>query len=321
MSFKRSVLITGATQGLGYEAALVIARSHPDYLVVMSARSDNGAAAAINKATGQSNAVFAAVDLADLQTVRALAKRWAAASRPPIQALLLNAGLQFPGALTLTKEGIEATFSVCHIGHALLFHVLFSHLADSARVVITSSGVHDPAQKWPMPRAVYESAEKLAHPDQNNDVKDGRERYTTAKLCNILWMYELVRRLGAATTARGITITALDPGLMPGTGLAREAAAPLRFVWGKVLPRILPVLRLLMSSNIHTTKESGEALARLAVGEDVEGQTGVYFEGLKPVPTSKDSHDKAKALDLWDWTVNYIAGGDEEEKSHFNDFQ
>ncbi|EMR61893.1 putative dehydrogenase reductase protein [Eutypa lata UCREL1] len=165
MAHKRAVLITGGTINLGYHAALHIAREHPDYLIVLSSRSDRQhAAEAINKTLNQNNVVFMALDLADTNNVRAYAKEWASKNWPPIQALLLNAGLQFPAELHKTAEGLEATFAINHVGHALLFHLLCPFLAPSARVVVTSSGTHDPAQKTGLPDAVYNTAEELAHP-------------------------------------------------------------------------------------------------------------------------------------------------------------
>lgn len=186
MAHKRAVLITGGTINLGYHAALHIAREHPDYLIVLSSRSDRQhAAEAINKTLNQNNVVFMALDLADTNNIRAYAKEWASKNWPPIQALLLNAGLQFPAELHKTAEGLEATFAINHVGHALLFHLLCPFLAPSARVVVTSSGTHDPAQKTGLPDAVYNTAEELAHPQASTINDPGRKRYSSSKLANI----------------------------------------------------------------------------------------------------------------------------------------
>lgn len=126
-----------------------------------------------------------ALDLADTNNVRAYAKEWASKNWPPIQALLLNAGLQFPAELHKTAEGLEATFAINHVGHALLFHLLCPFLAPSARVVVTSSGTHDPAQKTGLPDAVYNTAEELAHPPASTINDPGRKRYSSSKLANI----------------------------------------------------------------------------------------------------------------------------------------
>lgn len=78
----------------------------------------------------------------------------------------------------------------------------------------------------------------------------------------------------------------------------------------------MPVLRLLISPNIHSAKDSGASLARLAVGADVKGVTGVYFEGRKEIPSSVDSYVKEKQEELWEWTLKTIAN-DEEEREKF----
>jgi NAD(P)-dependent dehydrogenase (short-subunit alcohol dehydrogenase family) len=315
MAFSKTVLITGGTANLGYHAAWSIAKAQPETLVVISSRSDKDHAAdSINKALGQKNTIFLPLDLSDLRNVRDYAENWATKKYPPIQALLLNAGLQFPGNLTKTVDGLESTFGINHVGHALLFHLISPHLAPQARIVLTASGTHDPAQNSGLPDAVYISADELAHPTALTADNPGRQRYATSKLCNVLWAYALDRHLKKETPERHVTVTAFDPGLMPGTGLAREAGPFLKFVWTCVMPRVIPVLRLLVTPNVHTARESGEALARLAINPEVEGVSGTYFEGREVIRSSVDSYDEAKQEDIWRWTVEYLAQGDEERE-------
>ncbi|KAF7555888.1 hypothetical protein G7Z17_g1827 [Cylindrodendrum hubeiense] len=313
MTWKRSIIVTGGTANLGYHAALNIAKSHPDYLIVLSSRSNkDNAADTINKTLSQDNCIYISLDLSNLASVREYAKQWAAQGRPPIQSLVLNAGLQFPGGLTKTVDGLESTFGINHVGHALLFHLLFPHLSDTARIVLTSSGTHDPAMKSGLPDAVYNSAEDLAHPPASMIDVLGRQRYASSKLANVLWTYALHRRLAERRPHASITVNAFDPGLMPGTGLAREGSGIERFLWLRVLPCIIPLLRLAVTPNTHTPAESGAALAQLAVGEDVDGVSGKYFEGLKEILSSEDSYILGKQDDLWQWTINYTAESDEE---------
>lgn len=315
MVYKNSVIITGGTSGMGYHAALKIAKDHPEYLVVIASRSDkNHAADSINKALGQSNTIFMALDLGDQANVRRFAKDWIAdRTKPQIQALVMNAALQFPTTLHLTDEGMEKTFAISHAGHAILFHLLCPHLATGARVVLTSSGTHDPAQKSGLPDAEYTTAQELAHPPESKAGIPGRKRYSTTKLCNVLWTYALARRLAEVAPERRITVNAMDPGLMPGTGLAREGNRVERWLWNSVLPHLLGLLRIIFNPNVHTPAESAAALARLAVSSDVEGVTGKYFEGFREIKSSGDSYIKSKQDDLWDWTVNYVAEGDARE--------
>jgi NAD(P)-dependent dehydrogenase (short-subunit alcohol dehydrogenase family) len=318
MAFDNTILITGGTAGLGYFATLEIARAKPRSLVVVSSRSDHDHVAdTINSTLKQQNVVFLPLDLASLDNVRTYARQWPTRNYPPIHALVFNACLQFPGALQLTGDGIENTFAVAHVGHALLFHLLWPYLAlEEARIVVTSSGVHDPAQKTGLPDAVYDTAEELAHPSEKTAGNPGRGRYSNSKLANMLWIYALNRRL--QTRAPHVSVAAFDPGLVPGTGLARDAPGVERFVWNKIMPCILPLLHLAVSPNIHKPEVSGKALARLAVAQDVAGVSGKYYEGMKVIASSKDSYDEAKQEELWNWTVKFLADGDEEKRVRFD---
>jgi NAD(P)-dependent dehydrogenase (short-subunit alcohol dehydrogenase family) len=313
MSFTHTVLITGGTSGLGLQAALAVAQKHPEYLVVLASRTDpDSAAHSINNTLRQKNVTFLPLDLSSLANVRSFVQTWDTKGFPPIAALVFNAGVQFPEGLRKTDDGIESTFAINHVGHALLFHLIFPRLASEARIVVVSSGTHDPAQKSGLPDAKYTTAEELAHPTPDSaETNTGRQRYATSKLVNVLWAYALHQRL-AKLPEKKLTVTAFDPGLVPGTGLAREASPILRAVWIYVLPNILPVLRCLISPNIHTARESGANLARLAVGDDVKGVSGVYYEGSKEIKSSKDSYDKAKQDDLWEWTLKNTAANKEE---------
>lgn len=313
-SYTGTVLITGGTHGLGYQAALSAAKQHPEYRVIVASRTDtNSAAAAINKETGNNNAAYLPLDLSSLAKVRSFANDYMRRGYPPIKALLLNAALQMPGKIEYSTDGIEKTFAINHLGHALLYYLLRLEFANDIRIVITSSGTHDPAQKSGMPEAEYPSAEKLAHPDPATATKDGRQRYTTSKLCNVLWAYALHRRLSRdANVEKKWTVTLFEPGLVPGTGLGRNYSPVLKFIWKTVLPRILPLLRLLISPNIHTAQESGGSLAYVATSRELEGVSGVYFEGRKEIKTSVLSYDEDRQEDLYDWTVKAIATGQEE---------
>jgi NAD(P)-dependent dehydrogenase (short-subunit alcohol dehydrogenase family) len=121
-----------------------------------------------------------------------------------------------------------------------------------------------------------------------------RRRYATSKLANVYFTYGLARRLPA-----GVTVNAFDPGLMPGTGLVREAPAPVRFANTHVGPHIIPLLRRVHHPNVHTVRESGDALARLVTDPALADVTGKYFEGQREIPSSDESYDEARAEELW----------------------
>ena len=299
------------------ECALEIAQQYPQYQVLIASRSDkDNAAVSINKRTGHSNVEYLKLDLASLAKVRSFAADYVKRDYPPIKALVLNAALQILN-LNYTEDKIESTFAINHVGHALLFYLLSPHLDEEARILIVASGTHDPAQKSGLPDAVYNSAEELAQPTKETQKYEGRQRYATSKLCNILWTYALQRRL-ERTRGKKWTVNAFDPGLMPGTGLARDASAILQFIWLNILPRMIRLLRLLIAPNIYLPQESGASLARLAVGDDVKGVSGKYYEVRNPIPSSKDSHVVEKQEDLWEWTVRRVAKDENERRAFEN---
>ncbi|KAL3459176.1 NAD(P)-binding protein [Aspergillus heterothallicus] len=310
-----SILITGGTAGLGYHCSFALARQYPNHRIVIASRSNtNNASDTINKTLNQSNVEYLRLDLGSLAEVRSFVASWSEKKYPPIEYLLLNAGLQFPGPVEYTVDGFEKTFAINHIGHALLFSLLIPDLAHTARIVITSSGTHDPAQKSGMPDALYSTAEELAHPTEESKKYPGRQRYPTSKLANVLWGYGLETRFKELRErkVRDWTIASFDPGLMPGTGLVRDGTAIERFIWSRILPRILPLLRLLLSPNIHTPAESGENLAWVATSDKVRGTSGDYYEGNKKIKSSEVSYHKDKQEDLWEWTVKNIATSPDE---------
>lgn len=327
--YQSTILITGGTTGVGYQCAVELSRRCDEStLIIISSRRDSRALENIKQATGRNDVVFMPLDLGSLENVRTFASKFTQEKYPPLRALVMNAGLQFAGSeVKYTVDGVEATFGINHVGHALLFYLLRARLAEGARIVITASGTHDPEQKTMVPDAKYTRAEELAYPSEKDKKENnGRQRYATSKLCNVLWMYALHRHIheqsaGEVEGDRGeggkksLTVTAMDPGLMPGTGLGREAAWPLRMIWYHVLPRMIPVLRfMLRTDNIHTAAESGKALADLAVATSLQGVSGKYFEGTKEIPSSKDSHDVEKQEDLWKWTARFVGRSDEERQ-------
>ncbi|KAJ2958080.1 hypothetical protein NQZ79_g6321 [Umbelopsis isabellina] len=317
-SFERSVLVTGGTIGLGYSCAMNIACQHPEYQVVLASRTNSqDSATTINKMLNQNNVSYRKLDLSSLDDIRAFARRWQEEHYAPIEILVLNAGLQLPGEIQYTDDGFESTFAINHMGHALLFFLLQPHLSDTARIVSTASGTHDPKQKTGLPDAKYTTAEELGHPTSATITNPGRQRYATSKLANVMWTYALHRRFTEMSEAgkKSWTAVAFDPGLMPGTGLARETGYFLRFIWLHILPNIMPLLRMLVSPNIHSAEDSGASLAWLAISPEVKSTSGTYYEGKKKIPSSEESYDVAKQEDLWDWTIKNVASSKEEAAS------
>src|SRR5260370_30102072 len=151
-----------------------------------------------------------------------------------------------------------------------------------------------------MPKPDYIHATSAAKREAGADPGNaGRRAYTTSKLCNVMFAYELSRRL-KAEGHNGITVTAFDPGLMPGTGLARDYGPVQKFLWNFVLPalRFIP--------GVNGARKSGDDLARLALDPELEGVSGKYFVVRKSVLSSKESYRERKAAELWDSSVSMV---------------
>ncbi len=319
-SADKTVVVTGSNRGLGYQAARSIAASGVGWRVVIAARDRAGSAGAAERLaeeTGNPNVEAMALDLASLSSVRAFAEEFAAREDlPPLRAVVLNAGLQVVNGTTYTEDGFETTFGVNHLGHFLLVNLLLKELTTPARLVYVSSGTHDPEQRSGMPDPRYRSLAALVHPAKYPDPAEegegpgtvGRRRYTTSKLLNVYTTYELDRRLRAAglsTAAAPITVNAFDPGLMPGTGLARDYGPVARFVSNRILPGLRPLIGLL-GVNTNSVESSGKNLARLVLDPELEGVSGRYFEGEKEIRSSGLSYDRKNAAELWEASTELV---------------
>jgi light-dependent protochlorophyllide reductase len=298
----RTAIVTGATSGLGLECARALLSE--DWHVVMAVRDPERGRAAADSLRHTDRSVVMEADLASLASVRSFVAAYAKAGLPPTRAVICNAAMQVVSSTRRSEDGFELTFAVNHLGHFALVEGLLGQLADSARIVVVSSGTHDPDKRTGMPPPRYASAEKLAQADTDSDEDEsigtlGRRRYTTSKLCNVLFAYELDRRLREQGSQ--ITVNLFDPGLMPGSGLARDYSGAQRLAWRFVLPlmRVLP--------DVHSAPTSGRNLAELVGDERFAEISGEYFLGLKSVGSSTESHDLAKAADLWETSERLVA--------------
>ena len=180
--------------------------------------------ARLERESGTGAASELGLDLGSLASVRQFAKEIESRDLP-LRALVCNAGLQ-NNRQKLSSDGHELTFAVNHLGHFLLTNLLLARLVarGPARVVVVASGVHDPKQRTGMPKAaVGELATLAATGGPTPDVFDGRLAYVNSKLCNLWFAYELARRSEAAGLP--LTVNGYDPGLVPGSGLARDYPA------------------------------------------------------------------------------------------------
>jgi len=309
----QTIIITGGNSGLGLACAKALLTDKAPLHIVIACRDTERANSAVGElrkvSSNGSKVETMALDLASLASVRAFAtaleQQLNTGALPSLHGLVCNAGTQ--GVKKFTADGFEMTFGVNHLGHYLLVNLLLPLLAKPARIIVVASGTHDPAQMeglpsftrvpgpaWNLPTELAKGnlGVEAANDDENADM--GR-RYATSKLANIYFTYGLAQRL-----PKRITVNAFDPGMMPGTGLAREYSSLMRFIWFSLMPKILPLMRFLLVKNIHTPEESGTAMARLITDPALATTNGKYFEGLKEIRSSVESYDKSRADELWE---------------------
>ena len=266
----RTVLVTGATGGIGLATAAGLAELGARVGIVGRDPARTKAAAARVRGSGAEVDVFVA-DLSSQQDVRGLAEE-VLAEYPRLDVLVNNVGGYWATRHT-TVDGLERTFAVNHLAPFLLSNLLLDRLRSSApaRVVTVSSGAH--------------TAGSIDFEDlQGERDYSGQRAYNQSKLANVMFTYELARRLQGS----GVTTNALHPGVVR-TNFGREDAKG----WMRLM---LPVIRPFLKN-----PERGAATSLyLASSPDVEGVTGRYFANSKPKTSSKASQDTTAATRLWD---------------------
>jgi NAD(P)-dependent dehydrogenase (short-subunit alcohol dehydrogenase family) len=294
MTPAQTYIVTGGNGGLGFECVSALAKDAAAVVIIACRNVGQGEQAARRVRAAGGNVAVLPLDLAEQASIHRFVALFRQRQCPPLAGIVCNAGGQNVAAPTRTREGYETTFAVNHLGHYLLTRLMLADLAGGARIVFVSSGTHDSGQRTGMPAPRYTTAEAVAH-DFAPGGRAGRRRYTTSKLCNIYCTYEYARRFAASADPRlrSLRVNAFDPGLMPATGLARTYPAPLRVVARYILPALA-----LFIGNVHRPATSGRRLALLAAG--AEGSTtGKYFSDGRETPSSTESYDQEKALELW----------------------
>ena len=271
MSQERVVVITGATAGIGRAAAMALART--DAMLVLVARDAGRAAsviAAIEGATGNRAVSVVLGDLAKQTDVRRVAREInARVSR--IDVLLNNAGV-VNLAYGTTADGIEATFAVNHLAYFMLTLLVRDALyaAPAARIVNVASDAH----RWG----------RLDFDDLGNARRYRAMRvYGQSKLCNILFTYELARRLVGTT----VVVNAVHPGAVA-TRLGQNNG------------RVATFLTKLLAPFFRTPEQGADTAVYVATAPEIAGVTGAYFASRRAVRSSKLSYDLAAQQRLWD---------------------
>lgn len=248
----RVIVMTGASSGFGALALAQLLRQ-PHLRVLAGSRSP---------AADQ-----LPLDLASLDSVRRFAAGVVEATGgAEIDVLVLNAGMILGHDEARTGEGFERTFAVNYLTHYLLVRLLAPALASGARVILTTSGTHDPSVGAGLVTPRHADAGLLAHPEldpQRNTrpAQAGQHAYTASKLCAVL----LVRALASQPRSKPLTAIAFDPGQVFGTSLARGLRLPLRLAWSAFGTPLGAPLRWLQPTQ-NTSPAAARALVGLALG-------------------------------------------------------
>ncbi|KAI8505548.1 hypothetical protein Bbelb_167370 [Branchiostoma belcheri] len=282
----KTVIITGANTGIGKVTARDMAERGAR--VIMACRSlekAEEAAKEIRSQTGNKNVAVHKLDLASLTSVRQFAKVINDAE-PRLDVLINNAGVMGCPRWE-TEDGFEMQLGVNHLGHFLLTNLLLDKLKQSApsRVVTVSSLVHAFTNGMDFDDINYE---KDYSPNK---------AYDRSKLANVLFSRELAKRLKGT----GVTSNCLHPGVIMGSELMRFQREQWQKKFGELVAAALSKLvGGLFSVFGKTVEEGAQTSICLAVAEELEKTTGLYFSDCVPKETSAAGKDDKAAARLWD---------------------
>jgi NAD(P)-dependent dehydrogenase (short-subunit alcohol dehydrogenase family) len=274
----RVCVVTGANRGIGRATAERLGELGAT-LVLVCRRLEDGESVAreIASAHGGRPALVVPADLSSQRSIRDAAELIRAAY-PRVHVLVNNAGL-IPRQRETTVDGLEMQFAVNHLAYFLLTNLLLDRLIDGApsRVVNVSSGAHQGG--------------RLDFSDLQSERRyDPVRVYGRTKLANVLFTYELARRLGAT----GVTANCLHPGVVATKLMADYMNVPLV---GGAIARTFG----------GSVEKGAETSIYLAASREVEGVTGRYFVGQRETRSSPASYDVTLQQRLWEESARLTA--------------
>lgn len=266
----KTVLITGATNGIGLECAAVLASLGANVIIVgRDAARLERARATVRARSGVEPASYQC-DFADLSAVRRLADE-ILRDVPALHVLINNAGSVF-AKRTLTVDGIEATFAVNHLSHFVLTQRLLPRLIESApsRIITVASGRH------------FKGTMDFA------DIGFARgyqilRAYGRSKLANVLFASELARRLSGTN----VTSNSVHPG--------RVATN----IWSNAPRWAQPLITYWLSRTFIPVEDGAAPLVALATRPELANVSGRYFDRLVEAAPSPAAQDLELATRLW----------------------
>jgi len=272
----KTVIVTGGNNGIGLETAVGLARLGAHVVITARNEAKGGAALADIKSRSDSDKVeLMLADFASLASIRDFVKKFKT-NHDRLDVLVNNAG-GINTSRSETLDGFETTFGVNHLGYFLVTNLLLDMLKASApaRVVSVSSGAH------------------LRSKGMNFDDLNAEQGYSgmgvygRSKLANVLFTYELARRVEGS----GVTANCLHPGVVR-SGFGQNNGGLISFVFKSAYTLMTPFTK--------SNAQGAETSIYLASSADVEGVTGKYFADSKDVPSSPASHDEEAAKRLWE---------------------
>jgi retinol dehydrogenase 14 len=268
----KTVLITGATSGIGFEASVRLAQLGARLVMVGRDPAKTGTKVEeVRKRSGAASVELLLCDFSSQERIRALADEFRA-RHDRLHILVNNAGAVF-AKRTLTSDGIEATFALNHLGYFLLTQLLLDLLVKSApaRVINVASAAH------------YRGTMDFEDLGFERGYKIMRA-YARSKLANVLFTLELAKRLAGT----GVTVNSLHPGAVATN------------IWNGAPRWVRPILNTAARLFMITPAQGAEAIVYLAVSPEVEGKTGLYFEDNHPKAPSAVASDSLVARQLWE---------------------
>ncbi len=270
----RTCIVTGASSGIGKATAAALASMRANVvLVCRNERRGELARQEIRERTGNDGIELLLADFASLRQVRDVAAEFQK-RHERLHVLVNNAGT-FGSERSITEDGYETTFAVNHLAPFLLTNLLLPTLVGSApsRIVNVSSTGHG-----------YGTA--IHFDDLQCEQRYGAMRaYSQSKLANVLFTYELARRLDGS----GVTANCLHPGGV-NTELMRYKG---------IMGAIVDVGRKIGKPFLLSPERGAETSVYLASSPKADGAGGQYFVKSRPVRSSKASYDEETARRLW----------------------
>lgn len=268
----KTILVTGATSGIGLEASVQLAEQ--GHRVVMVGRDEAKTRICVERVkqrSGSSAIDFLLCDFSSQAAIRRLADAYQA-KYDRLDVLVNNAGTVFKDYGT-TADGIERTFAVNHLGYFLLTNLLLDLVVKSApsRIVVVASTGH------------YQGTMDLDDLGFEKSRYFIMKAYSRSKLGNVMMTRSLAKRLEAT----GVTVNALHPGAVATS------------IWTGAPGWTQPILSVLKPLLMISPEKGGTTITYLATSPEVEGKTGLYFEKNRPKACARLATDEALAEKLW----------------------